>query len=297
MPSKNIEKTTANELIQPSQFNTQMVAGFGAESAQAIHAEIVKMTQAEFKSAIVSKQFSVRLQMVVELKTRRLVGFESLIRWKHPIFGALRPIFFLKPLIAAGLSQKITEYMLARAARFQVHAIAARKTIVPIYVNISGAQFQHENLYEIILGVINRYNLPAGAIAVEMTETDLVVDIVAAASVIRKLREIGVDVLADDFGHAFASIRNLLDYDYNGFKLDRSFITSLDNNPKSAIVVAHLAHLAKKLNMTMTAEGIETEQQAASIAELGVQQGQGYLFGKPMSRLTALALLPDADAG
>ena len=263
---------------------------------RAIHHTVVGMSKEGFRAVMERREFAVRLQPIVQLSERKLIGFEALIRWKHPAFGLLPPTFFLKALIDLGMIVEVTQYVFDRVARFQKNVISANKVMLPVSVNVSAIQLQQTGMVAMIDAVLKKYKLPRHAIAVEMTETEVVTDLPAASRTISELRAYGVQVYADDIGHGFAAIGNLIDYDLSGMKLDRTFVQSIGNNPRSQSVIKNLALMAKDLNMSLTAEGVEHEYQVVALQAMGVSLGQGYLFGKPMSRVQALEMLQDAPS-
>ena len=280
----------SHSTLHPSVFNPLELEGMSLEDAQALHDYISSLTLAQLAAAIKAKELGVRLQPIVTLVDKQVVGFEALVRWKHPIYGLLRPAFFLKRLIRVGLSSEVTRYMIQRAARFQFNAIKEGVRWVPISVNVSGPEF-NDKLIVIVKDAIEKHQLPAGALSIEMTESEQILDKSSAQIAVKRLKHMGVNVYSDDFGHAYASLRNLLDFPFSGIKLDRSFTTAMAVNPMAATLIHQVLEMCLAMNLTLTVEGIENEAQAAELKILGVTHGQGYLYNKPMQRIEAFKLL------
>ena len=256
-----------------------------------IQTSLALISRQGWLSVIERCEFAVRMQPIVDLRTRGVIGFEALVRWKHPLFGLLSPQYFLKRLIQAGLIVELTQYVFDRVARFQSHVQSIGHLLVPVSVNVSATQIEQAEILATVQTVLYQYELPVNAIAIEMTETESVKDTAMTARCIKSLRLLGVDVYADDMGNGFAAVGNLMDYEFSGIKLDRQFISAIGHNIKGASVITRMTQLAKDLGMSLTAEGIEHEYQVLALLEMGVTRGQGYLFGKPMSRVEALEVL------
>lgn len=254
------------------------------EQRASILAHIGTMNRHAWDQAVNSGDFEVKLQPVVQLSDLQLTSFEGLVRWQHPTFGELDPGLFLAPLISSGKAGDLTRYVLDKVAQFQVHAEFLNLKTVPISVNATGTEFQDgTNLVETVVQVLARHSLPLGSIALEMTETEWIKNTATAAFNISNLRGLGMVTYADDFGHAFASLRNLLDFDFAGLKMDRSFVLALTDDPRAAILIKNTADLARSLNMSFVAEGIEDQAQLDTLRSLGVTHGQGYMFARPLA--------------
>lgn len=259
--------------------------------AAAVRGYITSTTAAQFAVALAEGEFQVLLQPTVRLADRRVIGFEALSRWQHPIFGQIAPDVFLQPLIDSGLAAQLTAYVLEQAILFQRVAKLKGKQGVPISVNATGTEFQTDTLVAKTKELLLKYSLPASLIAIEMTETQKIEDAIAVACNIEALRELGVSVYADDFGHAYASLRFLLDFSYTGLKIDRGFTAALIGDPNCEIILSNIATMAEGLGMDVTIEGIETEAQLSKLKAMGFRYGQGYLFDRPLSQDDAVLRL------
>ena len=260
-----------------------------------IRSHIDAMDSFSWSAAIGSGDFEVLLQPIVDIDNLQLSRFEGLVRWQHPQFGELKPSQFLAHMVCCARAHELTSFVLEKVAQFQVRAQFRQLEIKPISVNVTGTEFQDgERLFDTVTQVIQRHSLPLGAIALEMTETEWIENTAAAAFNISNLRKFGVFTYADDFGHAYASLRYLLDFSYSGLKMDRSFVLALTDDDRAKILIRNTAALAKELNLNFVVEGIESAEQLKILRELGVTHGQGYLFDRPLSMEQAYLRLKNA---
>lgn len=263
-----------------------------AEDRANIIARLARMTNDDWDCALRAGEFVVVLQPVVRLSDMQLTGFEGLTRWQHPSWGELDPGLFLAALIHCGKAADLTRCILEQVAQFQMQTVTLKLQTVPISVNATGTEFQDGNrLVDSVQAVLARYAVPFGSLALEMTESEWVENRTCAACNIANLRELGLATYADDFGHAFASLKNLLDFDFAGLKMDRSFVLALTDDARAEALIRHAADLARDLKLSFVAEGIESEHQLTVLRRLGVSHGQGYFFSKPLPMAVAYGKL------
>ena len=219
-------------------------------------------------------------QPVWSLVTGRQVAAEALARWHHPVRGLLAPAEFLAVAEETGLIVAIGHSILDQALHQARRWRDAGKSLV-VSVNLSGNQLSVPGLCDEVLAAVDRWGLQPAALCLEVTETVLVTVASRAASIIGELRESGVSIAIDDFGQGYSSLAYLRSHPVDVVKIDRAFVTTVDTRPRDAAIVGATIHLAHALGMTCIAEGVETPEQLTRLTELGCDQVQGYLLGRP----------------
>jgi len=243
--------------------------------------EIVNTQQSaerELREAIAQGQFELHYQPVVDVRTRELIGVETLVRWRHPVKGMIAPDNFIPLAESTGLIGPLGEWILekacADAANWPAH--------VKVAVNISAIQFKKGNLFEVILAKLVKTGLQPERLELEITETSLLENQEAHLTTIRQLKNLGLSIALDDFGTGFSSINYLTIFPFDKIKIDKSFTKGILSRGDCKAVVASSLALAKGLGIITTVEGIETEEQLDYMRAAGVELAQGYLFGKPV---------------
>ncbi|MFZ3310919.1 MAG: EAL domain-containing protein, partial [Xanthobacteraceae bacterium] len=226
-------------------------------------------------------------QPIVDLKTRRIVSFESLARWHNPVTGLILPDTFIPLAEELGILDIISGQLFGDACR---HAVTWPEDI-SLTFNFSPSQFSDRSFADAILTVLHETGFPAPRLEVEITESALVEDLEATRHAIQTLRNAGVRIVIDDFGTGYSSLYHLYELRFDKLKIDKRFIQELVTTGESAVFIRAMVGLSRGLNLAVTAEGVETEAQAAAALEHGVDQGQGYLFGKAIPADQVLPLL------
>jgi EAL domain-containing protein (putative c-di-GMP-specific phosphodiesterase class I) len=223
----------------------------------------------------------------VSLKTRSVVGFEALIRWKHPQLGLIYPGSFISIAEDTGLIIPITRMIVEEACRdlktWQDRIINLQK--LTMNVNISSRYFLQPGLLEDIENVLRTVNLPPDHLKLEITETALMEDVEDTISLVSRMRDYGLQIVIDDFGTGYSSLSYLQRLPIDTLKIDRSFVSRIQNRPNgNRNIVEAIISLAHRLDMIVVAEGIETLEQYTILLDMNCPFGQGYLFSKPLSR-------------
>jgi diguanylate cyclase (GGDEF)-like protein len=221
------------------------------------------------------------LQPKVDIRTGMVCGAEALIRWQHPVHGLISPSEFIPVAEKTGLVGQITEWMLEQACRQMASWRRSGLESVPVSVNISAMWFTHRSLVEHIDNLLRRYHLDPGMLVLEVTESVLVRDMEKCIARMRDLRQRGIGVSLDDFGTGYSSLSYLKVMPLDELKLDRSFVTDIGASGRDQALAASVVQLAQRLELSVVAEGVETEAQAAVLAEMGCHIHQGYLYGRP----------------
>ncbi|QIO09812.1 bifunctional diguanylate cyclase/phosphodiesterase [Acinetobacter lanii] len=213
---------------------------------------------------------------------REICGVEALIRWKHPSLGLLAPNMFIEGAEQTGLIIKMGYWALEQACMQIKEWTAQNRPFCPIAVNLSAVQFEHKPLIETLRKLIEKYQIDAGNLIIEITESTAMHHIDVSIRTFENLRNLGISLAIDDFGTGHSSFLYLKDLPVDELKIDREFIKNLAPNTKEEIILESIIQLANRLGLIVTAEGVETEQQADILKRLGCQQLQGYLLGMPL---------------
>ncbi|MES2534893.1 MAG: EAL domain-containing protein [Pseudomonadota bacterium] len=239
--------------------------------------------EAELRKAIAEQQFILHYQPKVNSETGRLTGFEALIRWNHPKRGLVPPNEFIPILEETGMILEVGKWVLKQAADdFRMWCRDGLEP-PPIAVNISAIQIRRPDFVETVWKMCGHGKEPQATIDLEITESVLMEDINRIIPSLWKLRNTGYGVAIDDFGTGYSSFSYLAQIPLTAIKIDRSFIQNLTTGPRHHTIVSTMIKLAHSLNLTVVAEGVETEQQCSKLREMKCDESQGYLFGRPMS--------------
>lgn len=233
-------------------------------------------------SAVERNEFELFYQPIVDLSDYRLIGFEALLRWNHPDSGLLEPGQFIHIAEEIGMAESISNWALKEALRQLRSWNEAGQGQLFMAVNVSPGQFRNERFAMHIKSELDTYQLPAHLLEIEITET-MLQDFHQSRKMLNGLREIGVRVAIDDFGSGYSSIALLKHLPVSRIKIDRSFVVTLPGTDRDVGLIAAIIQMAQSLDMDVTAEGIETAEQARILRELGCPAIQGYYFGHPMA--------------
>lgn len=241
------------------------------------HAQMRRTMLADLRHSIAAEEFELAYQPKVDMRTRAITGYEALLRWRHPEQGMIMPDRFIPLAEETGLIIPLGEWVLhqacANAAQWPNHATLA--------VNLSPVQFTSGRLTEAVEEALSISGLPASRLELEITETVLLRDTDSTLATLHRLHALGVKITLDDFGTGYSSLGYLQRFPFDRIKIDKSFVQSLGERRESDAIVKSIITLCQALHMATTAEGIETEEQAASLLAAGCDEGQGYLFGRP----------------
>ena len=231
--------------------------------------------EVDLRKALVNREFELHYQPLVRFADNEISGCEALLRWYHPERGLISPADFIPVAEETGLINAIGEWVLRQACAEAANWPDDKK----IAVNVSAVQFRHQGLPQAVISALAAANLAPHRLELEITESVLMQSNETTIQRLHQLRQLGVRISMDDFGTGYSSLSYLRSFPFDKIKIDRTFIDDLTNG-NDAIVQAIIT-LANSLNMTTTAEGVETEQQAAVLRAIGCVEMQGYLFSKP----------------
>jgi diguanylate cyclase (GGDEF)-like protein len=232
----------------------------------------------DLRKAITNGEFELYYQPILYLQTGKVTGFEALLRWNHPERGIIAPADFIPLAEETGLILPLGEWVLrtacAQAARWPQH--------VGVAVNLSAAQFKGRNLVQLALSALASSGLAAGRLDLEITESVLLQGEASTLAILHQLRESGVQISMDDFGTGYSSLAYLRNFPFDKIKIDRSFVRDMLVRKDCQAIIRAVVGLARSLGITTIIEGIETKEQLDTARAEGCDEGQGYLFSKPM---------------
>ena len=224
-------------------------------------------------------------QPIVALASGEIAGFEALLRWQHPTRGLLGPIEFIPVAEETGLIRELGWWNLREACRqiseWRGGLIAQRR--LTISVNLSAKQFLQPNLVEDIRKLLIELALPPQALKLEITESTVMADPLAAVEMLQQIKSLGIQLAIDDFGTGYSSLSYLHRFPLDTLKIDRSFISGMGDDGEGMEIARTILPMANNLRLDVVAEGVETVQQVAMLKKLHCKYGQGYYFSRPLS--------------
>ncbi len=260
-----------------------------------MHARAVAVLRLEndLRRAIEREEFRVFYQPIVALETRRVVGFEALVRWPHPERGFIPPGEFIPLAEETGLVADIDRWVLREACRQMAEwqKLSPSNRTLTLSANLSSKQLTQAGVVESVKQTLDETGFDARCLRLEITESAVMENAEASALLLAQLRDIGVRISIDDFGTGYSSLSYLHRFPVTTLKIDRSFISRMTEDSEKFEIVRTIMTLANNLGMDTVAEGVETEQQLAQLRLLKCEYGQGYLFSKPVDAAAAGELI------
>ena len=260
------------------------------EPALALRAQQHLALLSDLGLALQRGEFVLHYQPQVDLASGALVGFEALVRWQHPLRGLVSPLEFITVAEESGLIVPLGAWVLRQACVDAVIWPAHLR----VAVNMSAVQFSQADVLAVVDSALQHSGLPSSRLELEITESTLMQDSQVGLAVLQALRAKGVRVALDDFGTGYSSLAYLRSFPLDKLKIDRSFISILDNadnDPSAAAIVQTIIQLARALQLDTNAEGVETASQFAQLRRMGCAQAQGYWIAKPMDAAQARRFL------
>jgi EAL domain-containing protein (putative c-di-GMP-specific phosphodiesterase class I) len=233
-------------------------------------------------SAITDGEFILHYQPKIRLQDYRVVGLESLIRWQHPDHGLIFPLDFIEIAEETGLIVDLGTWVITSVCRQLDSWRALGMDLVPVAVNVSPLELKTETFVDRFLTILEQYDIALEFIEIEVTENAFIDDREIVIRNLQALFDRGVKIYLDDFGTGFSSLDHIQLLPVNALKIDRKFVKEIRNSYHENPIVSSTIILAKKLNLTVVAEGVETNDQLISLRLAGCEQIQGYLFSRPV---------------
>jgi diguanylate cyclase (GGDEF)-like protein/PAS domain S-box-containing protein len=228
----------------------------------------------DLRRAFANGEFELHYQPLVSIASDRISGFESLLRWRHPDKGMISPAEFVPVAEDIGLITQLGEWVLREACS---EAVKWPRDI-KVAVNLSPAQFRSRNLVQVVISALAQSGLSPKRLELEITESIFLAETDANLATLHQLRELGVGISMDDFGTGYSSLSYLRSFPFDKIKIDRSFVKDLAQRPDCVAIVRAISGLGRSLNITTTAEGVETKDQLDWLRAEGCNEVQGFLF-------------------
>jgi EAL domain-containing protein (putative c-di-GMP-specific phosphodiesterase class I) len=236
----------------------------------------------DLADALEHNQLFLLYQPTFDLQSESVIGVEALIRWRHPTRGVIPPIEFIPIAEDSGLIVPIGRWVLQEACH-QAASWHTQGQRIGIAVNVSGRQLDNDTLIDDVRDALEASELDPGALTVEITETTLMRDADATAVRLGELKQLGIRIAIDDFGTGYSSLAYLRQFPVDALKIDRSFIGGIAASKESAALIHTLVQLGKALHIETLAEGIEDQAQLQTLQREHCDQGQGFLFSRPLA--------------
>jgi diguanylate cyclase (GGDEF)-like protein len=234
------------------------------------------------RRALDNGEMEIYYQPLIDLPSRRVCGAEALLRWRHPEEGILTPYHFIGALESSGLIIQVGDWVLREACRQATEWKARHGVELSVAVNLSERQFQQPDLVDRVRAALEETGLPAGQLELEITENNAMQNAENSIRTLWELKRIGIRIAVDDFGTGYSSLSYLKRFPIDTLKLDQSFVRDVTDDPGDAAIATAVISMAKTLNLTLVAEGVETEGQLAFFLERQCPRLQGYLFSRPL---------------
>lgn len=239
--------------------------------------------ESALRRAVSGHELRLYFQPKVDMRSRRMVGAEVLLRWLHPERGLVSPAEFVPLAEESGLIALLSDWVLDQALAAMARWQAAGLPWVPVSVNLCAAQFRSERLAADVGAVLRRHGVDGRQLEIEVTESVLMHDVELATRLLAELASLGVRTAIDDFGTGYSSLAYLKQFRLDTLKIDRSFVAELETDPGDAAIIGAIIALARNLRIGVVAEGVEDALQARILVERGCPVMQGYLFSKPLA--------------
>jgi len=248
------------------------------DDAMSMELEARNTLESDLREAIARCQFEVHYQPFFDVQTGHRRGLEALVRWRHPTRGLIPPDQFIPLAEETGLIVPLGEWVLRRAC----DDATSWPADIKVAVNLSPVQFKQADLFDVIQSALRNSGLSPERLEIELTESVLLERAVENHAFMQKLKSIGISLSLDDFGTGYSSLSCLTAFPFDKIKIDKSFIGNLTKRHKSSAIISSIVTLACGLDMSVTAEGVETREQFERLRTLGVNFAQGYLLGRPV---------------
>ncbi|HXW34394.1 MAG TPA: EAL domain-containing protein, partial [Acidimicrobiales bacterium] len=297
------EDCTAAELVRNADLAMYEAKRAGGERVReyepVMHAVALYRTElaSELRIAFEQHQFSLHYQPIFDLRSRRLIGTEALLRWTHPTRGLVPPVEFIPAAEQSGLIVPLGAWVLQSACA-QTKAWQEMRPDQPplkVSVNLSPRQLSETSLVTTVVNALADSGLEPSSLVLEITESSFIRDLETALTTLNSLKTIGIGLALDDFGTGYSSLSYLQRLPVDNVKIDRSFIMGLDTGGHENRIVRAIIDLARAMGIVVTAEGVETYEQLARLTNLQGDLGQGFLLGRPQPPNDLESLIQGGD--
>lgn len=234
--------------------------------------------ETDLRAALASEAMDVYFQPLVNTRTHKVSGYETLLRWNRPGHGLVSPALFISCAEETGIIVPLGEWVIRKA----IEEASQWKDDVTVAINLSPAQMKNPSLVATVISALAASQLDPSRLEIEIVESVLMDETEHNIRTLHALRELGVKIALDDFGTGYSSLSYLRAFPFDKIKIDQRFVRDIDSAPENRAIVKAVISLARDLGMRVTAEGVENEQQAAILASLGCTEVQGFLYSRPI---------------
>ena len=234
--------------------------------------------ETDLRTALASEAMDVYFQPLVNTRTRKVSGYETLLRWNRPGHGLVSPAVFISCAEETGIIVPLGEWVIRKA----IEEAAQWRDDVTVAVNLSAAQMHNPSLVATVVGALAASQLDPSRLEIEIVESVLMDETEHNIRTLHALRQLGVKIALDDFGTGYSSLSYLRAFPFDKIKIDQRFVRDIDTSVENQAIVRAVISLARDLGVRVTAEGVENEQQAAILAGLGCTEVQGFLYSRPI---------------
>ena len=295
-----IASEALDDLMTKADLALYSAKGDGKARSQLFHAQMDidyhyrQRLKSDLRDAVQQGALALSFQPLIDIASRKVVTCEALARWNHPELGPIPPSTFIPLAEEMGLISEITAWVIGRA----VEQCGGWPGDVGVAVNISARDFRANDLGRLVEDALTRSGLDPARLEIEVTETAVIEEREIAHRVLSDLAAKGIAIALDDFGTGYSSLSYLNALPFTKLKIDRSFVADIASNPRSLRLLANVAKLGRDLDLTVIAEGVETEEQLnAMMAHTEIQQVQGYFFSRPLPERDIGELIGRLNAG
>ena len=255
-----------------------------------------QMLLREMELALSSGQFCLHYQPVYSIEKGRAVSAEALVRWRHPTMGVIPPVRFVPLFERNGFVVRLDRFAWEEACRMLSSRIRAGLPVVPVSVNVSRLNFYDGDFCDTVVELLQKYELDPSLLRLEITESAYTDNPMQLLSVLKRLQELGLKILMDDFGSGYSSLNMLKNVTVDILKIDMVFVRDLEGSERAPAILRRVVEMAHDLKMSVVVEGVETKAQIDFLASIDCDKIQGYYFAKPMAREDFTALI-EKEAG
>ncbi|NOQ51347.1 MAG: EAL domain-containing protein [Desulfuromonadaceae bacterium] len=291
------DDTNTNDLIKKADIAMYQAKANGRNNCQFycpdmdMHAQRRLILETSLRKALDNEEFYILYQPKVDLQDNHVTALEALLRWQHPTLGLIPPNDFISLAEESGIIVPLGEWVLREACTQALGWQREGLPAVRVAVNLSGFQLERKDFVERVKGILEETGLDGKYLEVEITETVIMQNPEFAVNILNQLRDMGIHISIDDFGTGYSSLAHLKRFSVNTLKIDKSFVNDVDLNDTDAAIATTIIAMGKILNLSVIAEGVETEGQLDFLKKVNCNEMQGYLFSEPLPADKILELL------
>jgi diguanylate cyclase (GGDEF)-like protein len=289
----------AEDILRDAETATQKAKTLGKSCNvvfdRGMYSEMLELfhLQNDLRRGFERNELAVYYQPIVQLGAHRITGFEALVRWHHPRLGLIGATEIIPLAEEMGLMLSIGKWVLEEACKQLAEWHERQDPTLSIHVNLSAKHLLEEDLVAEIKRILKETGLPASSLKIEITENAVMTHTETVLQTLNDLQALNISLQIDDFGTGYSALSYLHRFPIDALKIDRSFVERVDLDPGASEIVGMIVNLGKKLNLSIIAEGVETEEQLDQIQQIGCDQVQGFFYSVPVEPSEALQLLTE----